>query len=141
MNVSRVHRLLRLITMLQSGRSYSAREPADELEVSRRTIFRDLKMLELARIPYYYDVDRGGYRIGRHFFLPPINLTLSEALAMTGRLRGAEDVPLMGQAAMVGGKARERPAGFDTRPRRRGRRLRSARPRCWRARRRKGARP
>ena len=104
MNVSRVHRLLRVITMLQSGRSYSARELADELEVSRRTIFRDLNMLELARIPYYYDADRGGYRIGRHFFLPPINLTLTEALAMlamTGRLRGAKDVPLIGQAAMA----------------------------------------
>ena len=104
MNVSKIHRLLRLITMLQSGRSYSAGELADELEVSRRTVFRDLNMLELAQIPYYYDADRGGYRIGRHFFLPPINLTLTEALAMlamTGRLRGAKDVPLMGQAAMA----------------------------------------
>ena len=101
MNVSRIHRLLRLIAMLQSGRSYSAGELADELEVSRRTVFRYLNMLELARIPYYYDADRAGYRIRQHFFLPSINLTLTEALAMlmTSRLRGAENVPLMGQAA------------------------------------------
>jgi len=100
MNVSRVHRLLRLITMLQGGRSYSARELATELGVSRRTIFRDLNMLELAHIPYYFDADRGGYRINRQFFLPPINLTLTEALAMlalTGRLRGAQNIPLLGQ--------------------------------------------
>jgi len=52
MNISRVHRLLRLITMLQGERSYSTRELATELGGSRRTIFRDLNMLELAHIPY-----------------------------------------------------------------------------------------
>jgi len=99
MNVSRVHRLLRLITLLQARRSYSAGDLAAELEVSRRTIFRDLNMLEMAHIPYYFDQDSGGYRISRHFFLPPINLTLGEALsmlAMTGRIEGAQDVPLVG---------------------------------------------
>jgi len=102
MSVSRVYRLLRLITLLQSSRGYSARELADELEVSRRTIFRDLNMLEMARIPYYYDPDRRGYRIERHFFLPPINLTLAESLAilmMAGHLRSGGRLPLMSQAA------------------------------------------
>jgi len=90
---------LRLITFLQGGRSYSAGDLATELEVSKRTIFRDLNMLELAHIPYYFDPATGGYRISRHFFLPPINLTLAEALSMlaiTGRLEGARDVPLLG---------------------------------------------
>ena len=62
MSISRIHRLLRLITMLQGGRSYTANELAEELEVSRRTIFRDLNMLEMAHIPYYYDPQKGGYR-------------------------------------------------------------------------------
>jgi len=56
-------------------------------------------MLEMAHIPYYFDPASGGYRISRHFFLPPINLTLGEALsmlAMTGRIEGARDVPLVG---------------------------------------------
>ncbi|RPI61897.1 MAG: HTH domain-containing protein, partial [Planctomycetaceae bacterium] len=82
MNVSRVYRLLRLITMLQSGRSYTVDELAVELEISRRTVFRDLNMLELAHIPYYFDDARQGYGISKHFFLPPVNLTLSEALAV-----------------------------------------------------------
>jgi proteasome accessory factor B len=59
-------------------------------------------MLELAHIPYYFDPDTGGYRIGGHFFLPPINLTLAEALsmlAMTGRIEGAHNVPLLGHGA------------------------------------------
>jgi predicted DNA-binding transcriptional regulator YafY len=59
-------------------------------------------MLEMAHIPYHFDQDTGGYRIGRHFFLPPINLTLAEALsmlAMSGRIEGAQDVPLLGHGA------------------------------------------
>jgi len=85
--------------LLQGGRNYSAADLALELEVSKRTVYRDLNMLELAHIPYYFDPDTGGYRIGGHFFLPPINLTLSEALsmlAMSGRIEGARNVPLLG---------------------------------------------
>ena len=102
MNVSRVHRLLRLITLLQGGRNYSAADLPRELEVSKRTVYRDLNMLEMAHIPYYFDPDAGGYRIGGHFFLPPINLTLTEALsmlAMSGRIEGVGDVPILGHGA------------------------------------------
>ena len=59
MSVSRIHRLLRLITLLQGARRYTAADLAGELEVSKRTIFRDLNMLELARIPYYFDPKTG----------------------------------------------------------------------------------
>ncbi len=101
MSISRVYRLLKLITILQSRRSYNSEELAGELEVSRRTIFRDLNMLEMAHIPYFYDGDSNGYRINRHFFLPPVNLTLTEALAMlvlTGRMRGSSKLPLLSEA-------------------------------------------
>jgi proteasome accessory factor B len=104
MSVSRIYRILRLITILQSGRTFRPDELAAELEISRRTVFRDLNMLELAHIPYYFDADSGGYRISEHFFLPPVNLTLTEALAMlvlTGRLRGGQNVPLLAE----GGRA------------------------------------
>jgi predicted DNA-binding transcriptional regulator YafY len=102
MSVSRIYRLLRLVTLLQSHRGRSADDLARELEVSRRTVFRDLNMLELAHIPYYFDPETGGYRIGSHFFLPPVSLTLTESLAilmMTGRLRASASLPLAGQAA------------------------------------------
>lgn len=102
MSVSRIYRLLRVVTLLQSSRGRSADDLARELEVSRRTVFRDLNMLELAHIPYYFDPDTGGYRISRHFFLPPVSLTLPESLAilmMTSRLRSSANLPLMGQAA------------------------------------------
>ncbi len=102
MSVSRVYRLLRMVTMLQGNRSYTVAELAAEMEISRRTVFRDLNLLEMAHIPYYFDAASGGYRINQHFFLPPINLTLSEALAiltMTGNLRGVKKLPLLSHGA------------------------------------------
>ena len=102
MRVSRIYRLLRLITLLQGDRGYRVSDLAEELQVSRRTVFRDLNMLEMARIPYYFDAESGGYRIGRHFFLPPVNLTLNEALAvlvLTGRGRSSGKVPLLADSA------------------------------------------
>jgi len=92
---------------LQGGRSYTANELAKELEVSRRTVFRDLNMLEMAHIPYYFDDATGGYKISRHFFLPPINLTLTEALAilmLTSRLKPAGGLPLLQHSARAAAK-------------------------------------
>jgi len=81
MGVSRVHRLLRLITVLQSGQGRSVAELTAELGISRRTVFRDLQMLQSAGIPCYYDAERG-YRISERFFLPPISLTVREILGL-----------------------------------------------------------
>ena len=81
MPVSRVHRLIRLITLLQGGRPRSAVELGVELGVSKRTLFRDLNLLEAAGVPYYHDRPRG-YRIRESFFLPPINLSVSETLGL-----------------------------------------------------------
>lgn len=82
MKVSRLQRILRLVTILQSGRCCSPNELAGELGISRRTLFRDLNMLEQGGIPYYYDDSGGGYRMDSSFFLPPLNLKLPEALAL-----------------------------------------------------------
>jgi predicted DNA-binding transcriptional regulator YafY len=80
--VSRIHRLLRLITLLQSGKSYTAHDLAEEVDVSRRTLFRDMNLLKLAGIPIYYDANGKQYSIQNDFFLPPINFTLPEVLGL-----------------------------------------------------------
>ena len=82
MKPSRLQRILRLINILQSGRCYSNTELAKLLGVTRRTVFRDLNMLQQAGIPYYYDDAANGYKMDSSFFLPPLNLKLSEALAL-----------------------------------------------------------
>lgn len=91
MGVSRIHRLLRLITLLQSGRPRTPPELVEELGISRRTLFRDLNMLQVAGIPYYHEPGVG-YRIGRSFFLPPISLTVAETLGlmMLGKMAASQ---------------------------------------------------
>lgn len=75
-------RILRLVAMLQGYRCMTADELIEELQVSRRTLFRDLKVLEQSHIPYFFDRLKKGYRIEKHFFLPPVNLDLTEALSI-----------------------------------------------------------
>jgi len=82
MKITRLQRILRLVTILQTERSLKPSELAREMSVSRRTVFRDLETLFKAGIPYYYDADSGGYRIPSSFYLPPMNLTLAEALSL-----------------------------------------------------------
>ena len=81
-NVGRLHRVLKIITLLQGRRFYNADQLAADCQVSRRTIYRDLGMVEKAGIPFFYDGEGGGYRIHQTALLPAINLNLEEALAL-----------------------------------------------------------
>ena len=82
MGLQRIHRLLHLITLLQSGGEFKTiYDLMAELHVSRSTLFRDLKMLDEVGIPYVYSPDKG-YRIVNNCFLQPINLTMQETLAL-----------------------------------------------------------
>jgi proteasome accessory factor B len=82
MEVGRLHRVLKLITLLQGRRYQNANELAVDCGVSRRTVYRDLNMIEKAGIPFFYDRQTGGYQIHEAGFLPPINFSLDEALAI-----------------------------------------------------------
>jgi predicted DNA-binding transcriptional regulator YafY len=100
MSVTRIHRLVRLITVLQSGRARSADDLAAELGVSRRTLFRDLKLIQDAGVPCYHE-SGVGYRMAQGFYLPPINLTVPETLGLLllGKSASAQPRrPLVGPA-------------------------------------------
>ncbi len=79
---SRIHRLLKIITLIQGQRGYTAQKLADECKVTLRTIYRDMKILESLGIPYFHNPQSNGYQIRRDFFMPPLQLTLDEALAL-----------------------------------------------------------
>jgi proteasome accessory factor B len=79
---SRISRLLHLIQALQSGRPYTVEELGAVTGVNRRTVFRDLKLLNEAGICYDYDRAAGQYASSGANCLPPVSLTTAEAMAL-----------------------------------------------------------
>ncbi|MEM9884094.1 MAG: WYL domain-containing protein [Planctomycetota bacterium] len=89
MATSRVQRLIRLITFLQDGPPRSVAELEEQMGVGRRTVFRDIRMLEAAGVPV--DRQRGkGYRVRRDSFLPPFRLSVAETLGLMLLAKTAE---------------------------------------------------
>ena len=82
MNLSRIHRLLKLIGLLQAGKGYNIERLATACRVSRRTIFRDLDLLRQSGVPLHFDQQSQQYRIPGTYYLPPTNFTPEEALAL-----------------------------------------------------------
>lgn len=82
MKLSRISRIVKILTSLQSGQNYSVDDLAGLVGVSRRTIFRDLNELSAIGVPFYYDGHSGSYHLDPDFFLPSIDLNLQEALSL-----------------------------------------------------------
>ena len=82
MKLSRVSRVIQILTTLQAGKNYGIKDLSKIFQTSRRTIFRDLKELQAIGVPYHYDGATGGYTVDPEFFLPPIDLNLQEALSL-----------------------------------------------------------
>ncbi len=100
MSSPRLHRLLRLILLLQSGRAHTIEAMAAEVGVSRRTLFRDLQMLQGAGLAYEFAPGRG-YRLAQGSLMPPINLSVPETigLLMLGKYAAAQrGAPMSGLA-------------------------------------------
>jgi len=83
MPYTRVHRLLKIISLIQSSRYWNAADLARECETSERNIFRDLQQLEAAGVPIVFDETAKGYQVATQFFMPPVHLTAEEALALS----------------------------------------------------------
>jgi predicted DNA-binding transcriptional regulator YafY len=92
----RADRLLAILLLLQRGGRMTAGELARRLEVSERTIYRDLEALGAAGVPVYAEPGRGGgIRLVEGYRTDLSGLSLSEA----------ELVPLLGLSGAFAGIA------------------------------------
>ena len=78
----KLDRLMAIVMALQH-RPETAQSLADKLEVSKRTIIRDMQALSEMGVPIYsLPGPQGGYRLMEGYKLPPLHLTSDEALVV-----------------------------------------------------------
>ncbi|MFD9697824.1 helix-turn-helix transcriptional regulator [Lentzea sp. NPDC059081] len=115
-------RLLRLLALLQSRRDWQGSELADELQISPRTVRRDVDRLRELGYPVNATTGSfGGYRLGAGAELPPLLLDDNEAVAVTVALRtapvtGLEEVSLRALLKLeqvLPSRLRHRVSAFD----------------------------
>lgn len=98
----RTDRLFEILQLFRSGRLLLGREIAARLEVSLRTVYRDIESLIASGVPI--EGERGvGYVLREPIFLPPMTLTLEELRALH---LGVEVVRQTGDAELAGAAER-----------------------------------
>ncbi|HEV56269.1 MAG TPA: WYL domain-containing transcriptional regulator [Phycisphaerales bacterium] len=86
MRTSRTIRVFRLMTAIQSG-ACSINDLVAVSGMSRRTVFRDLKVLQDVGVPVAYDARTRTYSVGDEFFFRPAAMSTEEAVAVLLALR------------------------------------------------------
>lgn len=93
----RTDRLFEILQLFRGGRLLLGRDIAERLEVSLRTVYRDIETLVASGIPI--EGERGvGYVLREPIFLPPMTLTPEELRALH---LGVEVVRQMGDAELA----------------------------------------
>ena len=93
----RADRLFQIVQHLRGGRLVTAKMLSDRLEVSERTIYRDIADLQSTGVPV--DGEAGvGYILREGFDLPPLMFTQDEIVALVA---GARMARAFGGAAMA----------------------------------------
>jgi predicted DNA-binding transcriptional regulator YafY len=90
-------RLLKLLSLLQARRDWPGNELADRLEVSNRTIRRDIERLRQLGYPVEsLTGPAGGYQLRAGSAMPPLLLDDDEAIAIAVGLRSAASASVTG---------------------------------------------
>lgn len=82
-------RLFQIVQIIRGRRLTTAAHLAQRLEVSERTIYRDVADLQAQGVPIEGEAGVG-YRLGQGFELPPLMFTIQEAQALVAAVRIAQ---------------------------------------------------
>jgi predicted DNA-binding transcriptional regulator YafY len=85
----RADRLFHIVQLIRGRRLTTAAWLAERMEVSERTIYRDVADLQLQGVPIEGEAGVG-YRLGAGFDLPPMMFTQEEAKALVASVRMAQ---------------------------------------------------
>jgi predicted DNA-binding transcriptional regulator YafY len=96
--VRRADRLFQIVQHLRGRRLTTAAQLAGWLQVSERTVYRDIRDLSLSGVPVEGEAGVG-YRLSKSFDLPPIMFTFDEVEAM---VMGARMVEAWGGPTLAG---------------------------------------
>lgn len=80
-DTKRLTRLTSILIQLQSKRLLTANELAEKFEISKRTIYRDIRTLEQAGVPVLTEEGKG-YTLMEGYRIPPVMFTENEANAL-----------------------------------------------------------
>lgn len=95
----RADRLFQIAELLRGRRLTTAQQLAEWLGVSQRTVYRDVRDLQLSGVPIEGEAGIG-YRLSRSASLPPLTFTAEELAALAA---GARMIETWGGAALASG--------------------------------------
>jgi predicted DNA-binding transcriptional regulator YafY len=97
----RLGRILNVLRLIQRRGKWNAKSIASELEVTDRTVYRDLQALEFAGVPWFYDNEEESYRVRADYRFPVPNLTDDELIgqAVATAITKATGLNVAGTAA------------------------------------------
>ena len=98
----RADRLFQIVQLIRGRRLTTAAFLAQRLEMSERTVYRDVADLQHQGVPIEGEAGVG-YRLGQGFDLPPLMFTADEARALVASVRMAQvwQDPALAQASQV----------------------------------------
>ncbi|MFY0686257.1 MAG: YafY family transcriptional regulator [Cyclobacteriaceae bacterium] len=80
-DIKRISRLTAILTQLQAKRSLTAAYLAEKFDISKRTVYRDIKVLQQAGVPILTEEGKG-YALMEGYRIPPIMFTEKQANAL-----------------------------------------------------------
>ena len=79
----RIARVLRVLELIQSRGRWTRKAIAEELEVSIRTVYRDLDVLRFLGVPYYDEGEQNFIRVRTDYRFPILPLNQEEILGLS----------------------------------------------------------